>query len=278
MTATHPQARFQSLVAFASPFFTTPRVAWSLATATMTSPRVDSLNDGRERKPGVLSRREIDRIAISNENAIVTEATPRMRKLRKDFATARTEFKELAALGSKGKASLYQKTLMIFKGIGDELAKVRRYYYKKMHGAVQSIADQHAGKTFTRDNKTPPALLLASVPKGKEKKDLSMSTLVKAIDSYARFAPDCKGTAQVTSDHILLVREKDGKTETLELTFRRPGKVDIFRNGQSKFAGSVWNDDALLLAQAFLKGKNIILSREPAKEYVVRRDLQKPNK
>ena len=275
MTATHQFARFQSLVAFASPFFNTPRASWSFATATIAPPRDGSLIDDRTRESGVLSRRDIARIAASKENSTVSEATPRMRRLRQECSNARAEFKELAKIGSGGSLSVYRATLAIFKGIGDELAKVRRHYYKKIHEAVQLVADQHAGKTFTRDKKTPAALLLASVPKGKESKDLTMVTLVQEIDSFARRAPECKGDAKVTRDHIFLVREKDGKTETLELTFRRPGKVDIFRDGRSKSAGSAWNDDALVLAKAFLKGKNISFSREPAKEYVVRRDLQK---
>ena len=179
---------------------------------------------------------------------------------------------------------LLSKLLSIFEGVAFNVRNVRRAYNQAVPENVKQVVDSFGGKSFTRTDKTPSALLLASVPKGKEDKDLTLKTLLKGVDGIVEKLKDPKNPLSrgikhefrvIRSDnHIVLYREIDGVEQSIEMSFRRANKVDIFINGKPTPCGSLYNDDALKAAEAFLKGKKLnfkggVGQTERFTEYVV---------
>ena len=64
---------------------------------------------------------------------------------------------------------------------------------------------------------------------------------------------------QPSSERTIIHRQRADKTwESLELSWRRTGKVDVILNGS--VIGNLYNDDALKGALGFIKGHNINLT------------------
>ena len=162
--------------------------------------------------------------------------------------------------------------------MADDLKAVREIYKTAIPEAFKSVVKEHGGKTFSKEQRLPKPLILAAIPKEKENKDLSMKTLIKGIKDLKQYMDHKKGhephrvthSSQilVSDDHIVLQRVIGGKEEVLEMTFRRAGKVDIHINGKAKPEGSLWNDDALATATAFLKGKDLFFHKRVAENVV----------
>lgn len=202
---------------------------------------------------------------------------------RRDVAKEREHALKAATRGTPS-LSLFDRVKIAFDAMASDLRRVRSLYKDSIPEALKSVVKEHGGKTFSKEQKVPRPLLLAAIPKDKEDKDLSMKTLIKGIKetkahldavrstSNSRHRPTPKLLA--SENHIVLQRVINGREEVLEMTFRRAGKVDIYLNGSSKPVGSLWNDDALLTATAFLKGKDIFFHQRKKdviqqKEYVI---------
>lgn len=183
---------------------------------------------------------------------------------------------------------LLTKLLTIFEAVGFNVSNVRRAYNQEIPDNVKDVVKSYGGKSFTKTPNTPSALLLASVPKGKEKADLSIATLVKGVDAIVaklkdpgdRYCHTMKHDFRVirSENHIILYRELNGVEQSIEMSFRRANKVDIFINGKPTPSGSLYNDDALKTAEAFLKGKKMNFTGgvgrpQKFKEYVVVKNL-----
>ena len=249
---------------------------------------------GRQKPTAVSTQLSPDEIAQIRAKDI-SQGVDQVRSARTNLFRWRNRHNQEAQLESKDRAgnsvplSLLDRVLRIFQNVSFEVSNARIKYNREVGEQLKSIIEQHGGKSFTRTSGTPPVLLLASVPKGKEKKDLSMKTLIKKIDDLKERLEEGKGkrpdenkhASRVyrTQDHIVLYRVVNGKEETIEMSFRRAGKVDIFLNGSAKPQGSQWNDDAFRTAEAFLKGKDVTFTMRGKAEqkqdtYVVRKDTQ----
>jgi hypothetical protein len=257
---------------------------------------------GPKGDPRALSGSDIVRISgLAELDKRVKSAVSSIRSARRSLFSFREHFAEEADLKNKpdidGKRiisaekrrPLLARLLGIFDGVAFNVSNVRKSYNEAVPENVKEVVRRFGGKTFTRDAKTPSALLLASVPKGKEGKDLSIKTLMSGVDNIVAQLESGKlkysGTARhefrvVRSDnHIVLYRELDGVEQSIEMSFRRANKVDIFINGKATPSGSLYNDDALKTAEAFLRGKRLnfkagTAQRQRFNEYVVVKDVE----
>lgn len=130
--------------------------------------------------------------------------------------------------------------------------------------SLAQLREEHRGRSFVRDADTPAALLLMSVPTEKVGKVCSFDSLRLTIDTRAL-------GGQATCDlsrgegRIVLERTINGAREQLELAYKRPGKVDVYVNGERR--GSMWNDDAITVCDAFLAGRAIPLEKRKRSEH-----------
>lgn len=154
------------------------------------------------------------------------------------------------------------------RAISDSVSEVKRITEHVVVPALTSIREEYRGRTFTRDEDTPKALLMVSVPTEKIGKMLSFGSLRISVDTRAIGS---KATCDISRGEGRIVLERkgdDGTVEQLEFSYKRPGKVDVYLNGHRR--GSMWNDDALELSDAFLAGRAIPLEkRQRSTEYTI---------
>lgn len=154
------------------------------------------------------------------------------------------------------------------RAISDNVSELKRITERVVVPALTSIREEYRGRTFTRDTDTPKALLMVSVPTEKVDKMLSFDSLRISVDTRAIGS---KATCDISRGEGRIVLERkgsDGAVEQLEFSYKRPGKVDVYLNGHRR--GSMWNDDALELSDAFLAGRAIPLEkRQRSTEYTV---------
>jgi hypothetical protein len=257
---------------------------------------------GPKGDPSAISKSDITRISglkeLDNRVKTAVSTIKSARRSLFDFREAaaqkaerefRTEIDGKRIISVEKPRPLLAKLFSIFEGVAFNVSNVRRAYNQAVPENVKQVVDAFGGKTFTRTDKTPSALLLASVPKGKEDKDLSINTLVKGVEALVSRLKDPKGRYAYTmnhefrvikgDNHIVLYRELNGVEQSIEMSFRRANKVDIFINGKPTPSGSLYNDDALKTAEAFLKGKKMNFKgpaeqRQRFKEYVVVKDVE----
>lgn len=269
--------------------------AWSAVVSDWESVK------GPRRDPRPLTGSDIVRISGFTEiDKRVKSAVSSIRSARQSLFSFRAHFAREADLKNKpdidGKKiisvekrrPLLARLLGIFDGVAFNVSNVRKSYNEVVPENVKEIVQRFGGKAFTRDAKTPNALLLASVPKGKEKKDLSIKTLMSGVDNLVRQleSPTVRYAAKMrhefkvvrSENHLILYRELDGVEQSIEMSFRRANKVDIFINGKATPSGSLYNDDALKAAEAFLRGKKMnfkggVGQRQRFAEYVVVKDV-----
>ncbi len=256
---------------------------------------------GPKGDPRALTGSDIVRISTLKElDNRVKSAVSTVRSARHSLFSFRAHFAREAELTNKAdvdgkriitvekRRPLLVRLLGIFDGVAFNLSNVRKSYNDAVPENVKEIVKRFGGKTFTRDAKTPSSLLLASVPKGKEGKDLSLKTLMSGVDKLVqtletakvRYPEKMRHEFKVvrSDNHIILYRELDGVEQSIEMSFRRANKVDIFINGRATPSGSLYNDDALKTAEAFLKGKKMNFKGGTGKsqrfsEYVVVNDV-----
>jgi hypothetical protein len=58
-----------------------------------------------------------------------------------------------------------------------------------------------------------------------------------------------------------------GARESLEFSYKRPGKVDVVLNG--RVVGNLWNDDAMRAAELFARGQEFTMKRKEPELHVV---------
>lgn len=151
--------------------------------------------------------------------------------------------------------------------ISDSVTQLKNITERVVVPELAPIRNEYRGRTFTRTDKTSKALLLISVPTEKIGKIPSFDTLRVTINARAQGERAICNLAH-GEGRILLTREHDGATEHLELSYQKPGKVDVYVNGTRR--GSMWNDDAVDLADAFLAGRDCPLTkRQKSKQYTI---------
>lgn len=155
----------------------------------------------------------------------------------------------------------------IDRAISAKVADLKRITERVVMPSIAVIREEYRGRTFTRDANTPKALLHVSVPEEK------VGTIV-SFDSFRLTVDTRSSGSNATCDlsrgegRIVLERIKNGVREQLEFSYKRPGKVDVYVNGERR--GAMWNDDALTVADAFAAGRSIPLEKRTRSErYVV---------
>lgn len=191
---------------------------------------------------------------------------------------------ELGTLGwlwAKGK-ELYQRILglpapaqppsrsEIQQAISRQVSALKEHHERELKPIVDAVRKKFQGRTFVPGGDTPAVLSLAAVPKAKLGKVISMEALVSGVTALVRnYRVDYVTLAKdLGPDRVAISRLNSmGVKESLEFSFRRPGKVDVVLNG--KVVGNLWNDDAMKAAELFAQGRGFAMQRKKAEVYVV---------
>lgn len=159
---------------------------------------------------------------------------------------------------------------LVERVISRNVSALRVHHERELKPVVDAVRAEYSGRTFVPGKGTPEVLKLAAIPLSKVGNVISMETLVLGISSMARrYEPDyVKVSKDLGPDRIRISRINDnGRREFLELSFRRPGKVDVVLNGQ--VVGNLWNDDALKAAEMFAQGRGFKMIRKKPEAHVV---------
>ena len=109
------------------------------------------------------------------------------------------------------------------------------------------------------DNNTPEILKRVAIPE--DKTPMSYETLRLSIEKKLNKSnPNIKIECPSAERTIIYRQRPDKSWETLELSWRRPGKVDVIKNGV--VLGNLYNDDALKGALRFINGLPVNLTKK----------------
>ena len=157
--------------------------------------------------------------------------------------------------------------------IRENVTELKQLLEGKIQPTIEEIRRAHHGKTFVRTRDTPQSLILAAVPTEKIKKLPTHVELMIGITNYIDSKRDSRAhiVESKLGERMVIVRfNKNNEEETLEISYRRQGKVDITlttKNGVTE--KSLWNDDANHLATSFADGKSIRFESKRYDDYTV---------
>jgi hypothetical protein len=153
------------------------------------------------------------------------------------------------------------------------IKQIKLFTEKVIQPKVDKIRQNYQGKTFTRTENTPQALVLASVPTEKVGKIPAHATLLSYLAQHVKElnSPDVRITAVYADESLTITRINNNREkETLRISYRRPGKVDVEVSGPDGMQlGSFWNDDALKLGRCFAAGLNFTFKPAQIKDYTI---------
>jgi hypothetical protein len=158
--------------------------------------------------------------------------------------------------------------------IGENVTELKQLLEGKIQPTIEQIRQAHHGKTFVRTKDTPQSLILAAIPTEKIKKKLPTHVeLMIGVENFISSEKGCRARVveNKLGERMVITRlNKNNEEETLEISYRRQGKVDITlttKNGVTE--KSLWNDDANHLATSFAAGKSIRFESKRYDEYTV---------
>jgi hypothetical protein len=187
----------------------------------------------------------------------------------------------LDRLWAKGKA-LYQRVLgipattqppsttVIDRAISNRVSALKAHHEGELRPVVDAVRATFQGRTFIPDSNTPTVLSLAAVPVAKLGKVITLEALMSGITVMVRngVRADVTIAPDLGSHRIALVRvSPGGARESLEFSYKRPGKVDVVLNG--RVVGNLWNDDAMRAAELFARGQEFTMKRKEPELHVV---------
>lgn len=153
------------------------------------------------------------------------------------------------------------------------IKQIKLFTEKVIQPKVDKIRQNYQGKTFTRTENTPRPLVLAGVPSEKVGKIPAHATLLSHLADHVKKlnSPDVWVTAAHADESLTLTRiTKNGEKETLRISYRRPGKVDVEMSSPDGMQlGSFWNDDALKMGKCFAAGLNFTIKPTQFKSYTI---------
>lgn len=191
------------------------------------------------------------------------------------------EMGTLERLWAKGKA-LYQRVLgipatmqppsaaVIDRAISNRVSALKAHHEGELRPVVDAVRASFQGRTFIPDSKTPAVLSLAAVPVAKLGKVITLEALMSGIAVMVRsgVGTDVTLAPDLGAHRIALVRVNGtGARESLEFSYKRPGKVDVVLNG--RVVGNLWNDDAMRAAELFAQGRGFTMTRKEPELHVV---------
>lgn len=171
------------------------------------------------------------------------------------FPVREVAMKALRLIGQAlgfGSASERAEHEAVQRAISSRVKAVKEIHTRFIRDEERAVRRQFRGRTFVANPQTPKVLTQVAIPEGKA--FVSFTKLRSLInqemgDLGSRIRMICP-----SSERIILYRQRPNKSwDSLELAWRRPGKVDVVRNGVE--LGNLFNDDALLAAKAFAQGK-----------------------
>jgi hypothetical protein len=167
----------------------------------------------------------------------------------------------------------------IEKALANSLEDLRAYFQKNVQPWLRRVWTSYTGKSFTvpPGANIPTLLKLASLPKEKEGKVISVEYLKSRIEKLEAGTKGCNfKVGKHTGPLAITMTRKigDGPVTTLRFEQRRPGVVNVFLNDKRMvFQGknvSLYTDDALKLAGEFARGSKSMKVRQGGfKEYVI---------
>ncbi len=142
------------------------------------------------------------------------------------------------------------------EAISGRVRAVKEIHTRFIRDEERTVRRQFRGRTFVADRNTPKVLTQVAIPEGKA--FVSFTKLRSLINQeMGDLGPRIRMLCP-SNERIILYRQRPNKSwDSLELAWRRPGKVDVVRNGVE--LGNLFNDDALLAARAFAQGKRFSL-------------------
>ena len=153
------------------------------------------------------------------------------------------------------------------------ITQIKLFTEKVIQPKVDKIRQNFQGKTFTRTDNTPRPLVLAGVPSEKVGKIPAHATLLSHLAEHIEKlkSPNVRVTAAYADESLTITRiTKNGDKETLRISYRRPGKVDVEVSGPDGMQlGSLWNDDALKMGKCFAAGLNFTIKPTQFKSYTI---------
>ncbi len=167
----------------------------------------------------------------------------------------------------------------IEKALAASLEELRDYFQKGVQPLLRNVWTSYSGKTFTVPDgaRMPKLLKLASLPKEKEGKVISVQYLKSRVEQLQDHAKSCNFRVGKNSGPLAITMTRkigDGPVTTLRFEQRRPGVVDVYLNDKRMVHRdknvSLFTDDALKLATEFARGsKSMKVHQKRFTEYVV---------
>jgi hypothetical protein len=143
--------------------------------------------------------------------------------------------------------------------LSNDLAELKKVVERVIVPSLSAVREMFRGRTFEKTGDTPKALLLVSVPTEKVGKILSFDAL-KSVAQARVQASSLANSVECGEGRIVMTRMIDGRVENLELSYQRPGKVDIYIDGKRR--GSMWTDDAYKVVNAFARGRELSFKKQ----------------
>lgn len=155
-----------------------------------------------------------------------------------------------------GSASERAEHEAVQQAISSRVKAVKEIHARFIRDEERAVRRQFRGRTFVANPQTPKVLTQVAIPEGKA--FVSFTKLRSLINQeMGDLGPRIRMLCP-SNERIILYRQRPNKSwDSLELAWRRPGKVDVVRNGVE--LGNLFNDDALLAARAFAQGKRFSL-------------------
>lgn len=153
------------------------------------------------------------------------------------------------------------------------IKRIKLFTEKVIQPKVDKIRQKFEGRTFTRSENTARPLVLAGVPSEKVGRIPAHATLLSnLVDHVEKLkSPHVRVTAAYADESLTITRlSKSGEKETLRISYRRPGKVDVEMSGPNGMQlGSFWNDDALKLGKCFAARLNLSIKPTKFRDYTI---------
>ncbi len=153
--------------------------------------------------------------------------------------------------------------------VSESLKQLREHSDVKVKPIADEIRKRYQDKTFVRTAETPRALVLAAVPTELKHLDHDFDYLKSQLRALVRQSEGALQLIKGLGDQRIVISRKGqyGNDETLELAFRREGKVTVFLNG--KEMGGMWNGLAVNAAKKFAAGEEPRFVKTIFQEYTV---------
>jgi hypothetical protein len=154
--------------------------------------------------------------------------------------------------------------------LSSRLEQLRQYSDTFIKPVTEEIQRRFHGRTFIRTEKTPRALVLASVPTELAHLNHDFDKLKGDIDQLVlRSRGAIKLQQGLGTARIAITRTgRDGKEEVIEFAFRREGKVTVYLNHVE--LGAAWTGSAIAFARRFASGGDVTVHSRRYSEYVVK--------